>query len=297
MQVCTYNLGGGFFRRFSLDLAADRIGSQVLNGSWFTSDVEAFPNNCTIATRAGGCNSAISASGNYHAKFMGNHAQLLLSLYPGVSGVKVPESGYTPYTLDIFQASTTDQFGGDAEGVNWAVNSDKWVLQHVTVGHGDDTRWGSNQVACNWSEKVAIRISSNPVLPKDASGCGDNDLHYGNCPGDLWVDGGAGNACSYEDASGVWHVVPGCTTDADYFPVAAPDSRHLAAFRDANGNLRIECPSARSRVRIMDIRGKMVFASTASGSLVLPAGTIPAGVYLISEQQGGGRFSAAAAVK
>ena len=291
-KVCTYSLGGGNFRRFSLNLAANRMGVQIRDGSWFTSDVEAFPNGCNITTRAGSCNSAISASGDYHAKFEGNHSQLILKLYPGVTGVKVPESGYTPYTLDIFAASTPETpFARDCEGLRWAVNSDKWVLQHVSTGHGDDTRWGSNQVACNWSEKFAIRISSNPVLPKDAGGCGDGDLHYGNCPGDLWVDGGAGNACSYEDASGVWHAVPGCTTDADCFPVAAPASRHLAAFRDANGNLRIECSFARSRVRIMDMRGTTVFAAFASGNLLVPAGTIPAGVYLISGQRGGKRFS------
>ena len=307
-KVCTYNLGGGYFRRFSMNLAATKIGNQVLNGSWFNSDVDPFPNGCSINGRAGGCNSAVSASGNYESKFMGNHAQLLLSLTSGASGVKVPAQDADAYRIDnVFQPTTTDQFGADVEGLGWACNSDKWVLQHVGwYGHADLLSWGTEQVATNWVDMVAIRISNNGKKvqetcpperpgPDCCGGCGK--VYPGNEFGDLWVDGGAANAGKYEDASGVWHSVPGWSgtcppTSVATMPAAEGARPTVSASVDKMGSIRI-FPSVpgHGTVRIVDMQGKAAYSAAFAGPMTVPAGAIKPGVYLMSGNSGSAVFS------
>jgi hypothetical protein len=309
-RVCTFDLGGGRFRRWSLDLAADRMGCQVIDGSWFTSDVGPFPNGCSITTRSGNCNSAISASGNYQAKFNGNHTELCLSLYPGVSGIKAPPTninlGGGPFTgvvLYQFQALTSDSFGNDVEGLAWAVNSDKWVLQHVGWwGHADMTGLGTEQVACNWSDMATIRISNNGKLARETcpaygipgpdccGGCGT--VYLGNTAGDLWVDGGPDNAGKYEDASGVWHSVPGWTGTCPYTRAADVSAhrdipRALTAMIDAMGNIRAGgWTGGPALVRLVDIRGKTVWSAAMMAMAAAPVGTLRPGTYLLTVRQG-----------
>jgi hypothetical protein len=100
--------------------------------------------------------------------------------------------------------------GIGAEHIRWAVNSDKWVMQGIGwYGHADEIAQGSNQVVCNWVDKVAINISNNPKT--------SNAIRLNNCPGDLWVSDPTNNAGGnkYEDETGAWHSVPGTAVQGD----------------------------------------------------------------------------------
>jgi len=306
MEVCAFTLNGqsgnnAYLRRFSLNLSADRMAVQTMQNSGigsFTSDVMPFPNACTIGGYTGGCNSAISASGDYQAKFMGYHSQLVLSLFPGVTGVLSPTHGINDYNLvSVFQQTTTNQFGADAEGLAWAVNSDKWVLQQVGwYGYGDSLSYGSEQVACNWVDKVAVRISGNGKAPLenciDRTGVRDPDccggcgtVYRGNCPGDLWIDGGAENAGKFENASGVWHAVSAAGVRGSFASRNA--LRQLIVSPDARGNLVIGLSGdGASTIRIVDARGRSVYAATAVSRVLVPALTLRPGVYSIVERAG-----------
>ena len=304
MNVGSFALNGqpasdAYFRRFSLDLEANRMGYQILPNSgigFFTSDVGSFPNGCTITGFTGGCNSAISASGNYQAKFMGYHSQLILSLYPGTTGIMQPSHGIDDYNLvSVFQQSTIDQFGADADGLNWAVNSDKWVLQQTGwYGYGGQLSYGTEQVACNWVDKVAIRISNNGKKARETcpaegrpgpdccAGCGT--IYAGNCPGDLWVDGGAENLNKFEDASGVWHEVPGAIPALATTPMPNRAIRQLTISADTDGMLTINLSSPHGAlVRISDLCGRTFYSTIAAGRRCKPERAFISGVYCIYE--------------
>jgi hypothetical protein len=308
VQVCTMTLegqsfGSAYFRRFSLDLAADRIGAQIIGGV-SGNDVCTFPNGCSFCSSSGNCNAAISASGNYKASFEGDHSRLILSVFPGVSGITVPTENADAYKIDTkFQPTTTDKFGADVEGLGWACNSDKWVLQHVGwYGHADMLSWGSEQVATNWVDFAAIRISNNgkttqetcPAEGRPGADCcgGCGKIFPGNEQGDLWVDGGASNMGKYEDASGVWHSVPGWTgtcppTSVADMPAVKDAPRMLSASVDNKGSIRIfsQVP-CRGILRIADMQGHVVYSAALSGPMTVLAKTLKPGVYLVRGESG-----------
>jgi len=180
--------------------------------------------------------------------------------------------------------------------------------QHVGwFGHADGLQRGSEQVATNWVDMQAIRISNNgkqtqETCPNDGypgpdccGGCGR--VLPGNDQGDLWVDGGAGNLGKYEDASGVWHTVPGWSgscpaTQAADMPAAEGARHSVSVSVDKVGSIRIS-PSVQGRmnVRIMDMQGHTLYSATLAGPMAIPAGTLKPGVYLISGNSGNTAFS------
>jgi hypothetical protein len=187
--------------------------------------------------------------------------------------------------------------------LGWACNSDKWVLQHVGwYGHADMLSWGSEQVATNWVDFAAIRISNNgktaqetcPAEGRPGADCcgGCGKIFPGNEQGDLWVDGGASNMGKYEDASGVWHSVPGWTgacppTSVADIPAVKDAPRMLSASVDNKGSIRIfSSVPGRGTVRIMDLRGLTAYSSASEGSVTVPAGTLKPGVYLVKGESG-----------
>jgi hypothetical protein len=255
-SVHTYNLNNGAscFRRFSLNLAADRIGYQVINitGNFYGNGVGPFP-NFTIS--GGDCNATISPSGNYWCAFHGTHTELYFSYYNSGTG-SLPEVAPLPsghknsagtvingmillYEFQALIPNDTFLIPGvsNVENPAYACNSDKWVLQHVGwYGHAGNIGNGSNVVACNWVDMAAIRISNNPYLfgynsmppcnnigGRDCcGGCGI--VKYNNEKGDLWADGGSVNAGKYEDAKGAWHAMANGGTD--YVPISVTGMRN-----------------------------------------------------------------------
>jgi hypothetical protein len=293
--AATFSLGNSYFRRFSLNLAANRCGAQVLGlegGTPWTSNVGPFPG--FSVNGAPDCNSCISSSGNYHCKFSGNHTELYFYYYPGVSAggeIRALPTGATNDNGDVINGMIrlytfqnlipTYVFGTDVEGLAFACNSDKWVLQHVGwYGHADPTQFGTNQVACNWADMAAIRVSNNPKVAQtsdDQVGAGSGTMFLGNTMGDLWVDGGASNAGKYEDANGNWHAVANGGTDyigATEIQPAGPSQPERNVFRIAQRgrHLNVALPfQAAWRIEIVDSKGRITASYLIDGA----AGTLP----------------------
>jgi len=307
-SVCTLT-GDGWIRRFTLSLKADRSAIQVVpgsSGSGANNGALCFPPaNCNASScglgGAGSCNTSLSTSGGYVAGYgRSAHDCVDLTKLPGTVG---PEQPWTAYTTCIphLQSYTgqlrvpnlsggSDLIAGDGELIRWAVNSDKWVLQQYGWwGHADAIAHGTNQVLINWVDKAGVVPSRNPKVPMDPTGGGGGVVYCGNCPGDFWVDGGAANYGKYEDANGVWNAVPGYVpTPATAGASPANDFRPSIVSIDAAGSLRITLPSnGRALVRLIDMRGKSVLSTTAVGGLMVPAGTVLPGMYLIDIQCAG----------
>jgi hypothetical protein len=279
---CTY------FRRFSLDLAADKMADQGMqkylctDPTYSCNSIYAFPGNCDLPQNIGGnCNRSISASGKYTASYLGGmHQDMLLNTVgSGVSPVP-------PASINISQLATWSQttLGIGAELTRWAVNSDKWVLQQIGwYGHAGNMEYGTNQVACNWVDNAAIRISNNPKVTQSSTPGGDGTLYYGNCTGDMWIDGGAANAGKYEDAAGAWQPAPGYVpTQIGYIAASKHATGQPMVSMNAKDMIHINLPFGNdASVHIMDMQGKNLYSSTGSASLTIPAGILKPGVYVI----------------
>jgi hypothetical protein len=313
VKVCkiTNNAGTDFhcwyFRRFSTTLAADRMCLQTMyqygcdqsGAPDILGEALLPPPNCNLQApearvydAGGGCNASVSASGNYVAGWNASHALMWISrvAWPSARGAL-----YT-FTMHIDSVKkwgglTDDSIGSDAELIRWAANSDKWVLQQVGwYGHASEISSGSNQLAGNPFDRAGIRLSWNPKIAPDPNVAGSGVITYGNCAGDMWIDGGAANLGKWEDTAGVWHEFPG------YVP---PDRTASVALRgqalsqrtasvDAAGTIRIRLASPhRAEVRILDMQGQSLYSSMATGSLTIPAGTLKPGMYLVCTRIGG----------
>jgi len=312
------NLQCHYLRRFQLNLTGTKMGIQgpfpeyeCNETPWTLNGICNFPppnGNIQAASGQGlpGCNAAISASGDLSNNYIGSsHGTLYITNFrTGANEMQLPSSSLCQWFGGIFGEVSPglwscDLFGGDGEGVRWAVNSDKWVLQQLGwYGHASEISWGSNQVAGNWVDQAAIRISNNSKVPKETcpvngipgpdccGGCGK--IYYGNEAGDLWIDGGANNLGKYEDETGVWHAVPGyIPTGMAQAPPSAISLNQLTASIQADGSVLIDVPaSLRTIVRITDIQGKCRYSSVTSGTVALPAGTLAPGVYFVGCQSG-----------
>ena len=178
--------------------------------------------------------------------------------------------------------------GIGAEHIRWAVNSDKWVMQGIGwYGHADEIAQGSNQVVCNWVDKVAINISNNPKT--------SNAIRLNNCPGDLWVSDPTNNAGGnkYEDEAGAWHSVPGTAVLGD----GAYAGHEGAIPVIAGSGSPVRAPSIRVRVpqqgawtiSIATVNGKAVrsLAGATGGDIAIATSGLSGSVCLITLIQNG----------
>jgi len=243
-KVCTIGDGTGYdfkcsyWRRFSLDLTAQHMGGQTYGYNGCSDDnghsysggngVWNFPpanGNLGPASICGvaACNAAISPSGAIVGHYMGGmHEDLWLT---NVSTCKQLIPGTTTNAWGVTNLHTDlevwagDSIGKGSEYIAWAANSDKWVLQNVGWwGHAAQQAYTTNQVAANWTDKVAINITKHPLPTQltDVSfpgGAQPNEMVWNYTTGDLWINDPVNNPQRnrYEDLQGVWHVVPGAT--------------------------------------------------------------------------------------
>jgi hypothetical protein len=206
--------GENWLRRWSISLDGKRAGGQfnVILNSPCQNLFHAFPPLFGDYVLSGifavgnpvACNGSICASGIYGATYFdGSHAEIFIQKWNPVTN---DIGGTTSFSLGNMAQwiGNTSLFSGTegCELIRWAVNSDKWVLQQVGWwGHAANIEQGANQFAGNWVDKQAIMISNNPRLPQNSQ------PPYGNCPGDLWIDGGAAAVGKYEDTTGNWIAV------------------------------------------------------------------------------------------
>jgi hypothetical protein len=306
-QVCFLKSNGqstycDYIRRFTTNLSATYCAIQNMEQKYGCSLGPAFPKvnhifpfplvNCDIATNIGykdGCNISISPSGNFVGSYSStDHEILYLDRidYTQHGGPINNEVGINP-TIANMEAWSGHSIGVGSEHIRWAVNSDKWVMQEVGwVGHADQIAQGSNQVVCNWVDKVAINISNNP-----------SSTRLNNCPGDLWVSDPANNAGGnkYEDETGAWHTVPGTAAresgacvgrDGMFSEIAGAPSGHAAAVRvriPHQGPWELAIAAANGRT-VRSLTG------TTGGDIELAASGLGAGVRVVTFAQDGMRF-------
>jgi hypothetical protein len=253
------------------------------------------PVNCNISPIVGyrdGCNISISPSGNFVGSYLsGYHEVLYLGRinYSQNGGPLNDGVGIDPKITDL-ESWSGKAIGIGAEHIRWAVNSDKWVMQGIGwYGHADQIEQGSNQVVCNWVDKVAINISNNPKT--------SSAIRLNNCPGDLWVSDPANNAGGnkYEDETGAWHTVPGTAAresgacvgrDGMFSEIAGAPSGHAAAVRvriPHQGPWELAIAAANGRT-VRSLTG------TTGGDIELAASGLGAGVRVVTFAQDGMRF-------
>ena len=162
---------------------------------------------------------------------------------------------------------------------------ERYIAAHI-YEHADQIAQGSNQVVCNWVDKVAINISNNP-----------SSTRLNNCPGDLWVSDPANNAGGnkYEDETGAWHTVPGTAAresgacvgrDGMFSEIAGAPSGHAAAVRvriPHQGPWELAIAAANGRT-VRSLTG------TTGGDIELAASGLGAGVRVVTFAQDGMRF-------
>jgi hypothetical protein len=135
---------------------------------------------------------------------------------------------------------------------------------------------------------TSVNGGANTISIINIDGTGLTNLcDAGNQP--LMYNGGAANAGKYEDASGAWHSVPGWSGSCPVTQVADPAAfedapRALTASVDRAGSIRIS-PSrpGHGTVRIIGLQGRTVYTAALAGPIMVPAGTLKPGVYLVRE--------------
>ena len=245
--------------------------------------------SCLKGSR-GGCNGALTPGGHYLAFWGGSHTVLSISMITptGITDNKIPQVSRNITLSDVSTWAGSREFPW-AFTNRAATNSEKWVLQMVCHYYGCVTEQaGTDQVAVNWVDRTAIRISSNPYFDNCApNGCFSfqnmTGPAYGSDAGDLYVDGGPENAGKYEDVNGTWIAVPPVD------PVSAIAPRSFGRARNSgypSTHLVIAESAANlgkaGRADIMDLRGRLVVCHSAAGMTARPGrGFKGAGAYFV----------------
>jgi len=305
-RVCDFSGGAGgkcqYWRRFSLDLGAAHMAGQSTS-FYGCTDAGTFsggnalwnfpPANCSLSSgflcSHPACNIAISPSGALIGTyFAGSHNELFIN---GTDPAKPNPDGFAARCgIDIASPTLSElaswagaSVGSGCEHIGWAVNSDKWALQEVGwVAHADQLAFGSNQVAANWVDQVAINISRNPPSAL-TSGNEPSGIAWNNATGDMWINDPVNNPNKnrYEDLQGVWHDAPGATIVQPEPMMAAASPAFLSMRGDRE--LGISLPSGKqSEISISTLSGKTVLRSTAVGPAFLRLPSLSAGVYCIT---------------
>ena len=270
-------------RRLTLTADASRMAIQGAGGNsiWNVPaplcDYGGKPH--TVCGRPG-CNIAISPTGAVVGSyFAGSHDDCFVNA-ANCSDPAGP-GNVGDFRIADMEAWTGESIGHGAEKIIWSANSDKWVLQQIgnnADGHAAAQVFGSNQVAADWVDKVAINITKNP-------NCDQCVFRQNNTTGDLWVLDPANNPLrnKVENLQGVWNEVPGAIPTPVLWE-ANPHAAVDAAFsRVSDRELDIRLPRGeRSVVSVLDLHGRIVKQSWPDGPVRLSLGALPAGAYFVT---------------
>jgi hypothetical protein len=172
------------------------------------------PGNGSIDTRmsvafGSGCGVALSPSGLYLMYMQGGtHNYFCVDDWanndPAVHVLNITSVDINAWAFNGSANFTTScpDWGTVVVGVGmscnrWSCNSDKWLclcMGWPDAGSGMFTMCGSNQVLCNWKDKVTVMASSNPRMCFDSSARANCDKNlpfvsgqfYQNDAGDFW---------------------------------------------------------------------------------------------------------------
>jgi hypothetical protein len=289
-NICTY------FRRFSLSSKGDRMAAQLM-GKYDcskTPDVSGvngvykFPGACNFSNPGDrlnyedGCNIGISPSGQYVGSYIGGmHVDLFINNADGKNG-----TGPEVATINIsnqLESWAGEAIGTGAEHIQWAVNSDKWVMQEIGYaadGHADGNADGSNQVVCNWTDKVAINISKNRNVSVNGG-----TLRMNNDAGDFFVIDPANNpqGTKYEDLQGTWHEVPGASPVIGFVAMPPEKNQSFDAVFSAS-SIRIQAPAGSPwQLAVAAPDGRILNSRRGeSAKAEIPVPGLSEGVYLMT---------------
>jgi len=305
VKVCGFSNNGQenkctYFRRFSLSIDGTRMAAQFMGkyDCTLTPDVGgnavwSFPGACDLGARLNyedGCNIGISASGGYVGSYIGGqHVDLFINAVDGQNG-----TGPDVATINIhnqLESWAGQTIGNGAEHVQWAVNSDKWVMQEIGFdpdGHADHNVCGSNQVVANWVDHVAINISRNHNILDPAAGVIDNapqkvdTIWMNNDAGDFWVSDPTNNpsGTKYEDLQGVWHTAPGAS--AVESPFAGNRKVAHPAIVDGSRILVRVASESPWKITVLAADGRIMRSQSGTGSEArIATSGLAAGVYIM----------------
>jgi hypothetical protein len=195
-------------------LIAFNFPPQVEPGTGFVTQMTQL--NASGSPFSGGCNVAMSASGNILYNFQGAHTCIYASLWNHTSNtsktytIGTGGTGTCDLFKDIEPALNSPWGAGDCvTNIQGAGNSDQVIVAinfwEYGVGVGERE---SNQMIVNWKAKEAVYTTHFPdtrTLPG-----GKANIFFFADIGDFWVDGGAANPGNkYQAADGSWVAVPG----------------------------------------------------------------------------------------
>ena len=311
-KVCNFSSNGQenlctYFRRFSLSLDATRMAAQLMGKYECTATpdiggnaVWSFPGACNFGTRLNyedGCNIGISASGGYVGSFLGGqHADLFINAVDGQNG-----NGPSIAKINIhnqLESWAGQTIGNGAEHIQWAVNSDKWVMQQSGTnpdGHADANTMGSNQVVANWVDQVAINISKNHNILDPAAGVIDNapqkvdTIWMNSDAGDFWVNDPTNNpnGTKYEDLQGVWHAAPGASAVEN--PFAGDRKEAHPAIPDGSRILVRVAGESPWEITVLAADGRIMRSQSGTGTEArIATSGLAAGVYMMKISARGG---------
>jgi hypothetical protein len=229
-----------------------------------------------------GCNIGISASGGYVGSYIGGmHVDMFINGVDGKNG-----TGPDIATINIhnqLESWAGEAIGTGAEHIQWAVNSDKWVMQEIgyaSDGHADGNADGSNQVVCNWTDKVAINISKNRNVSVNGG-----TLRMNNDAGDFFVIDPANNpqGTKYEDLQGTWHEVPGASPVIGFVAMPPEKNQSFDAVFSAS-SIRIQAPAGSPwQLAVAAPDGRILNSRRGeSAKAEIPVPGLSEGVYLMT---------------
>ncbi len=222
--------------------------------------------------KPGGCNGAISPSGDFIARFSGGaHVKLFFHRYSAPNHIPWEEmrsSEFWPTWQGSNWNSTVD-IEGKQDWPRWSCNSDKWIASSITASkeHGGvigGSNTGGNQCLVNWVDKIAIKTTYNKV--------GDQytqdkkyETRYWATAGDFYVKG-VPSGC-YEDSSG--NFINALTRET-VEPSEVVRGQSVSQSRDphqawAEAGAVVFGSHARRSVRIFDLHGAVVFSGVTEG--------------------------------
>jgi len=140
-----------------------------------------------------GCHPYISASGNYMTHFFNaGHNALRINRWNS----NHCEETWQISLQDMSSLYPNAEFGSRFRDIRMACNSDKWICAETAVS---DSKGGANQVLINWKDNSVVKVTDHALRSDD-----ENAILWGNSPGDLYVEGPAGQ---FQNADDSWSSI------------------------------------------------------------------------------------------
>jgi hypothetical protein len=292
-KLCSYS-SSDFIRRWSLSVNAQYAGAQVMgvfNGGMKFPLVNNSINQSSPAPGIG-CNAAVTCGAGFIALYEGGeHTEMVVYKWDHSANNMSAYNRHTIADLEQWLGEPLVKPGhGGADLIRCSANSEKWVLRQIGwCWQADWISMGSNSIAVNWKDRMAINLSHTSAPTADCNN-GPPGTPPTNCAeaGDLWVDFGAGNENKWEDENGTLHaqaaidpvgVIDGGAAGSGYAPPRM--TANYMFFDERDGYSLI----------ILNALGKTVKCAQGRGPASIALASLRPGAYCIAGTANGRSFS------